>query len=457
MLPNAAGSFDCKTSHSVSGDIMRKITTVFATAVAFWFALAWSASSQTMRVHFVDVGQGAATLVEFPCAAVLIDTGGETNSEFKSDDELTAYLDRFFGRRPDLKSTFHLLVLSHAHVDHTHGVPSVLSKYKILNAITNGQEPPGPGLPGQKALHDKVADTEATSDPTDDIGFVAADVKKIPENSGLTNDIIDPVKCDNVDPKIKLLWGGQDKNPGWTKTAFENQNNHSVVTRIDFGAASLLITGDLQEEAILDLVDHYRGSRMLSADVYQVGHHGSHNATTEEFLDAITPKISVISMGAPTRELPWTAWKYGHPRKDVVELLERHTGQSRPAITVQVATAVEKFEAKRIRRAIYGTGWDGTVVLETDTAGNWKHIDPSSIPGLTVSILSDTSGLININTASVEELAALPRIGSVRAKAIVDHRTLNGRFKSTDELEQVKGIGPATVVTIKKLVTVGRN
>jgi competence protein ComEC len=440
-------------------DMMRKLTSVFATALVFWLGLPWSASSQTMRVHFVDVGQGAATLVEFPCAAVLIDTGGETNREFKSDDELTAYLDRFFGRRPDLKNTFHLLILSHAHVDHTHGVSSVLSRYKILNAITNGQEPPGPGLPGQKALHDKVADTEVTSDPTDDIGYVAADVKKIPEKRGLTNDIIDPVKCDNVDPNIKLLWGGQDKNPGWTKAAFENQNNHSVVTRIEFGAASLLVTGDLQEEAILDLVDHYRGSRMLNADVYQVGHHGSHNATTEEFLEAITPKISVISMGPPTRELSWTAWKYGHPRKNVVELLERHTGQSRTAITVQVATAVETFEAKRIRRAIYGTGWDGTVVLETDTTGNWKYVDPSSIlePGPVALGLSDTSGLININTASIEELAALPRIGMVRAKAIVDHRTVNGRFNSIDELEQVRGIGPATVVTIKNRVTVGRN
>ncbi len=50
-----------------------------------------------MRVHLIDVGQGAATLIEFSCAAVLIDTGGEKNDEFDSTEHLIAYLDRFKG------------------------------------------------------------------------------------------------------------------------------------------------------------------------------------------------------------------------------------------------------------------------------------------------------------------------------------------------------------------------
>lgn len=441
--------------------IISRALRTFAVAIFLSLSLAFGAFPQSMRVHFIDVGQGAATLVEFPCAAVLVDTGGEMNAEFKSDGELTAYLDDFFKRRPDLNKTFHLLVLSHAHVDHTHGVPSVLSRYKILNAITNGQEPPGPGLPGQRALHQKVADTEETSDSSDDIGFVAATVKKIPQGRGLTNAVIDPVKCGNVDPKIRLLWGGQNTNPGWTKAAFENQNNHSVVTRIDFGGASLLITGDLQEEAIIDLIEHYRGSTLLDVDVYQVGHHGSHNATTEELLEAITPKVAVIAMGTPSRELPWTAWKYGHPRKNIVQMLERHVEQSRSRITAQVATGVETFEARRISRAIYGTGWDGSVVLEADTAGRWNHVDPALEPpsplASAAAAAPEDTDLVNINTASVEQLAALPRMGLERANAIVNYRASSGPFKSTEQLEQVKGIGPATAVTLRSFVTVGRN
>lgn len=442
----------------LSSHVLRTI----GAALAVWLSLigiVWS-QTDTMRLHFIDVGQGASTLVEFPCAAIMIDTGGEANKEFNSDEELVAYLDDFFAKRPDLNKTLHSLTLTHAHVDHTHGVMSVLQRYKILNAITNGQEPPGPGLPGQKALHRKVADTEATSDPSDDIGFVAAEVKKIPKKRGLTNDIIDPVKCPTVDPKITVLWGGQDENPGWTKKAFDNQNNHSVVLRIDFGAASLLITGDLQEEAIHDLIEHYRGTALLDTDVYLVGHHASHNGTTEELLAAITPKIAVIAMGVPTRELQWTAWAYGHPRKDIVQLLESHVELPRDQVTVQVATAVNTFEPRRINRAIYATGWDGSVILEADKAGNWtklKQTVGTGPAGPDAGPAASTSNLIDINTATAEQLTGLPRIGFVRAKAIVDYRAANGAFSSIDDLTNVKGIGPATVIAIKDSVTVTRH
>ena len=53
----------------------------------------------TMRMHFIDIGQGDATLLEFPCGAVLIDTGGEQNESFASDQALRDYLDAFFARR----------------------------------------------------------------------------------------------------------------------------------------------------------------------------------------------------------------------------------------------------------------------------------------------------------------------------------------------------------------------
>jgi competence protein ComEC len=418
--------------------------------VALWLALTSPSFGQTMRVHFIDVGQGASTLIEFPCAAMLIDTGGESNGEFDSNAELMAYLDDFFERRPDLNNTFHSLILTHPHIDHTRGVPSVLQRYKILNAVTNGSEDPASGSAQQKTLHRRVARGEATADDrTDDIGFVAAEVHKIPRNRGLTNGVIDPVKCSNVDPKITLLWGTTEDNPGWPAAAFRNPNNHSVVTRIDFGASSLLITGDLQEDAIAALINHYKQSALLDVDVYQVGHHGSHNATTEPLLRAVTPKIAVMAMGTPTREENWSAWKYGHPRKVIVDLLERNVEFTRDAIDVRVATGVSTFEAKRIDRAIYGTGWDGSVVLEADTTGTWRNIKPRMMPG-------PTASLVDINSAAVADLSGLPRIGHIRAQAIVDHRTSNGPFRSVDELTEIRGIGPATILAIRDMVTIRR-
>jgi competence protein ComEA len=63
--------------------------------------------------------------------------------------------------------------------------------------------------------------------------------------------------------------------------------------------------------------------------------------------------------------------------------------------------------------------------------------------------------LININTATAEELEQLPQIGSAKAEAIVAYRAEHGPFLSLDELNEVTGIGEAIIEVIKDLVTLG--
>src|SRR3989304_4440225 len=196
---------------------MRKSISLGLVAVAclsIGIAAPSPSAAQTMRTHVIDVGQGAATLIEFPCAAILIDTGGESNGEFDTPEALVNYLEPFFARRSDLRSTLHSLMLTHPHIDHTRGVKAVLGKYRVLNAVTNGQES-GSGKFGQIAFHKKVADGESTPDPSDDVGFAAVWRQDIPKGKGLTNDVIDPVNCGTVDPKITALWGATKMNPGW--------------------------------------------------------------------------------------------------------------------------------------------------------------------------------------------------------------------------------------------------
>ena len=64
------------------------------------------------------------------------------------------------------------------------------------------------------------------------------------------------------------------------------------------------------------------------------------------------------------------------------------------------------------------------------------------------------SGLININTATAEELQTLSGIGEVRAKAIVEYRTQSGNFSKIEDIKNVSGIGDATFNNIKSMICV---
>ena len=67
---------------------------------------------------------------------------------------------------------------------------------------------------------------------------------------------------------------------------------------------------------------------------------------------------------------------------------------------------------------------------------------------------ADAPTRTNVNTAGMAELMALPGIGEVRARAIMEHRDQNGDFRSVDELVNVSGIGRTTLDRIRPLVTV---
>ena len=305
--------------------------------------------SPYMLAHYIDVGQGDATLLEFPCGAILIDAGGSENGGSK---RLVPYLKNFFKRRKDLKNTLNAIIITHNHVDHNNQLEEVMTKFKVKQYIEGGINNSGKG---------KSASLWAQKNRKSIFYPITNKMVKASPEKALTNKKIDSVHCESCDPEIKILHGSI------TMAEDKDLNNHSLVIRIDFGKSSFIFTGDLEFHSIAKLLKQNKAA--LDTDVYQVGHHGSDNATTKALLDAITPDYSIISMSSVDfREGAHNAFAYGHPRLKVIKLLNDENKKAKSR-SIPAATGQRSFVNYKISSHIYATGWDGDVILKAHKNG----------------------------------------------------------------------------------------
>jgi competence protein ComEC len=329
------------------------------------------AQPPTMKAHFIDVGQGASALLEFSCGAILIDAGAQDEVH---EEHLAEYLHDFFQRRQDLNNTLACVFITHPHIDHTRALRRVAEVCRIARYIDDGLLV-GSGRHEVKWIRREVAEGRMT---TMIQAVTNEQIVALPQRRGLTNSTIDPLDCDDINPRIRILHGGHTTNPGWSASQFGNENNHSLVIRVDFGQSSFLFTGDLQEQGINLLLNQYRGTRILDVDVLHVGHHGSHNATTPALLAAVTPAAAVIGVGRwdygladPDVAQGFNTYSFGHPRRDVILGLAGAIPLNRPT-----PKDVHVFRGSRdpvlltVQRNIFATGWDGDVVMQADSLGN---------------------------------------------------------------------------------------
>ena len=347
---------------------MRKIPLL--TLFLFAFALPDRAQEDSvMYVHYINVGQAASVLLEFPCAAMLIDAGAADANYHKA---LIDYLGQFFHRRKDLDSTLALVMITHPHIDHNEALYDIAQHFRIDRYIDDGLRV-GSGKPNQVYMQDNAA--------ASDIQYASYSFEEITKGGntrGLTDSIIDPIDCPNGDPHILLYSGRFEQKPGdWSATDFKNYNNHSLVIKVLFGKASFLFTGDLETSGIQSIVDEYKGTHALNADVLMVGHHGAANATTDQYLEAVTPKFAVISCGewdaGKGGTNRFTTWFYGHPRINTINLLDQYiTGQRPEAVHVEAAEGAQDFRYIDVEKNVYATPWDHTIIIRANTAGKYQ-------------------------------------------------------------------------------------
>ena len=122
----------------------------------------------------------------------------------------------------------------------------------------------------------------------------ALDKKKIPYYSCVEELNID-------DNKLYFLNNGD----------YGNDNDNSNVIYTELNNYKFLFMGDAEIDVEEDLIDKYN---LQDIDVLKVGHHGSRTSSSEEFIDEVNPKYSIISVGKNNR--------YGHPNKEVLNNLE---------------------------------------------------------------------------------------------------------------------------------------
>jgi competence protein ComEC len=331
------------------------------------FVPAWQAHAQ-MSIHVIDVGQADSILLEFKKAAVLIDAGAESTGNDRDKEHLLSQLNDFFAKRTDLHKTLHAVIVTHPHIDHTKLLMDVLQNFKV-KYFYDGGDVTGSGVAQLKKAR-VFASTHA-------IKYLAIDDDAIGKN-GFTPPGLKVLSASST-VDMRFLTGSR---------SCENQNNNSLVVRVQYKSKTALLTGDAQtdgdggcdEGQVQHLLERYHDSDLLKADVYKVGHHGSFNATDEEFVKTMSPKISVISAGHKETKEPgqFHSFYFGHPREDVVALLEETATVRTPAITGYTYTKGTKNkndtgnlnEDRPIGKAIYCTCWDHDVTVAVNAAGD---------------------------------------------------------------------------------------
>ncbi|MCR5119763.1 MAG: DNA internalization-related competence protein ComEC/Rec2 [Lachnospiraceae bacterium] len=98
----------------------------------------------------------------------------------------------------------------------------------------------------------------------------------------------------------------------------EDVNEYSQIMLMEYGSLSVMLTGDAtvdSEAAVLkEMKEGGNAGRLGQTDILKAGHHGSHTSSSEEWISALSPEVTVISCGRNNR--------YGHPHAEVVERLE---------------------------------------------------------------------------------------------------------------------------------------
>lgn len=231
-------------------------------------------SPTTLRVSFLDVGQGDAILIQTPSGHDMLVDGGADGKVLERVASQLSYFDR----------TIDVVVATHGDADHVTGLIPILKKYDVGHVVMSP-------IKSETGIFSELEKSVRSENAIVHVG------KK--------GDVID--FGDGV--VVHILYPSGTFHGSNTDT-----NAASVSMVITYGDESVLLTGDLPSSHEDELIGSVLPKKVT---IYKAGHHGSKSSSGDQLLSYITPEYSVISAGKDNR--------YGHPNSEALTRLTTYS------------------------------------------------------------------------------------------------------------------------------------
>lgn len=236
-----------------------------------------------LKVAFLDIGQGDATLFTFPDEEQML-------VDCSKDSGILAALGRVMSF---YDNTIDYLVITHPDLDHYGGCTDVMKRFQIKHIIYNGLD----------KKHDKFW------------LYFTSTIEELVSKGAIYTEIDKQMSMEIGNAQIDFIYPDhsiKEKSfvPGITK---KNDNNTSIVFIVKYGDNKVLMTGDMETDLEKYLLAKY--SNQLQANILKVGHHGSDSSSNKDFLSMVSPQYATISVGKENT--------FGHPSRRTLRKLER--------------------------------------------------------------------------------------------------------------------------------------
>lgn len=238
----------------------------------WWYALVYQSfigGEPLVRVHFLDVGQGDAVLIEAPDGTqVLVDAGRGISVLH----ELAAVM-------PVGDRSLDVGIMTHPDADHIGGFVPVLDRYEVAIIVQ-------PFLSSPSEVYHAVHDS----------------LVKERKEGGVVHRVSSAQRFVAGGATFSLLWPLDE--------TVRERNAASIVLHVRFGEMDMLLTGDAPV-AVEDMLVALYPDLLTDVEIIKAGHHGSKTSLSSTLLAHTTPEAIVFSYGADNR--------YGHPHHEVID------------------------------------------------------------------------------------------------------------------------------------------